>query len=44
MGALKIGPAQKLHLGTVYSKHNEGYVKHYVEAMCLMLRQDGREH
>jgi GDPmannose 4,6-dehydratase len=41
--AIKLGLAQKLHLGNLDAERDWGYAKDYVEAMWLMLQQDGAE-
>jgi GDPmannose 4,6-dehydratase len=38
--AIKLGLADKLHLGNVDAQRDWGYAKDYVEAMWLMLQQD----
>src|SRR6202030_3151117 len=37
--AIKLGLADKLHLGNLDAKRDWGYAKDYVEAMWLMLQQ-----
>ena len=41
--AIKLGLADKLHLGNLDAERDWGYAKDYVEAMWLMLQQDGAE-
>ena len=38
--AIKLGLAEKLHLGNLDAERDWGYAKDYVEAMWLMLQQD----
>jgi GDPmannose 4,6-dehydratase len=38
--AIKLGRADKLHLGNLDAKRDWGYARDYVEAMWLMLRKD----
>jgi GDPmannose 4,6-dehydratase len=38
--AIRLGLAEKLHLGNVEAERDWGYAKDYVEAMWLMLQQD----
>ncbi len=41
--AIKLGLAEKLHLGNLDAERDWGYAKDYVEAMWLMLQQDRAE-
>src|ERR1700751_2946650 len=41
--AIKLGLADKLHLGNLDAERDWGYAKDYVEAMWLMLQQDEAE-
>jgi GDPmannose 4,6-dehydratase len=41
--AIKLGLAEKLHLGNLDAERDWGYAKDYVEAMWLMLQQDTAE-
>jgi GDPmannose 4,6-dehydratase len=41
--AIKLGRAEKLHLGNLDAERDWGYAKDYVEAMWLMLQQDRAE-
>ena len=41
--AIKLGLADKLHLGNLDAERDWGYAKDYVEAMWLMLQQDRAE-
>lgn len=41
--AIKLGMADKLHLGNLDAERDWGYAKDYVEAMWLMLQQDRPE-
>jgi len=41
--AIKLGLADKLHLGNLDAERDWGYAKDYVEAMWLMLQQDDAE-
>ena len=40
---IKLGLQKKLYLGNLDAKRDWGFAKHYVEAMCLILRQDNPE-
>jgi GDPmannose 4,6-dehydratase len=41
--AIKLGLAEKLHLGNLDAERDWGYARDYVEAMWLMLQQDSAE-